>query len=155
MTRAQGESHVAEGHANYNSACEFCVGTRGKPDRHRRAGPERPGNDDDDGEDVPSVSFDFCFLSQNEQVKSNTVLVAKDNKNKCIMATTCPSKSTTDAMHSTGVCKRLAAFLDFVGYPRVALRSDQERSTLALQERVKALRRQETVLTRSKKKDSK
>ena len=161
MTKAQRERHIAEGHVNYHPGCEFCARTRGRPEAHRRKKPDSAAEEEEEEEseqvvpaDVPTVSFDFCFLSQLEQEKSNTVLVAKDNKKKTIMATVCPSKSTVEAMHSTGVCKRMASFLDFLGYPRVALRSDQERSTLAMQERVKAMRRMETMLTNSKRRVS-
>ena len=160
MTRAERDQHVAEGHVNYHPGCEFCTRARGRPEQHKRANREGVQEETVATEeeemplDVPTVSFDFCFLSQLQQEKSNTVLVAKDAKRKTLMATMCPNKSTVDAMHSTGVCKRLAAFLDFLGYPRIALRSDQEKSTLAMQERVKAMRRMETVLTNSKKKVS-
>ena len=137
MSRAQRDLHIAEGHVNYHPGCEFCARTRGRPEAHRRKDQDEEVLDEDEGEasedeipkDVPTVSFDFCFLAQLQQEKSNTVLVAKDGRRKAMMATVCPSKSTVDAMHSTGVCKRLATFLDFLGYPCMALRSDQDKST--------------------------
>ena len=156
MSRAERERHVAKGHVNYNSACDFRVRTRGRADPHRRVGREQDADDSEQEvpADVPTVSFAFCFLSQLEQEKSNTVLVARDGRNKTLMATVCPSKSTTEARHSTGVCRRLAAFLDFLGYPRIASRPDLEKSTLAMRERVKTMRRTETMQTKSKKRVS-
>ena len=49
----------------------------------------------------------------------------------------------------------MVGFLDFLGYPRVVLKSDTERAMTALQERAKLFRKQETVLAKSKKADSK
>ena len=69
MTRAQRRQHDDEGHANYHPGCEFCVRAKGLPDRHTRG----KTNDADElhkDEEMPTVSFDFCFLSQSGQAKA-------------------------------------------------------------------------------------
>ena len=71
MSRAQRDLHVAKGHVNYYPGCEFRVRTRGRPDPHRRSdlGDEMLGDGDEEEpdsnvpKDMPTVSFDFCFLS--------------------------------------------------------------------------------------------
>ena len=79
MTKAQRERHIAEGHVNYHPGCEFCARTRGRPEAHRRKKPDSAAEEEEEEEseqvvpaDVPTVSFDFCFLSQLEQEKSKT-----------------------------------------------------------------------------------
>ena len=44
--------------------------------------------------------------------------------------------------------------LDVLGYPRIAFKTDNEKSMTALQERVKAMRQGETFLSNSKNRDS-
>ena len=153
MTRAQREQHWLEAHANYHPSCEFCVRTRGLADRHTASGKDKEeyleGSDE-----VPTVSADFCFLSQTGQQKSFPVLVCKEHRKKVTMSTVCEGKSTVAEEYSNDVVRRVVEFLDFLGYPRVAFKTDGERAMTALQERVKSMRQQETFLTNSKNRDS-
>ena len=153
MTRKQRETHWLEGHVNYHPGCEYCVRARGLANRHTS------GKKDEaeflEGEDeVPTVSADLCFLSQLGQEKSLTVLVCKEHRKKCFMSTVCPGKSTVAEEYSDDIVRRVVEFLDFLGYPRVAFKTDNEKSMTALQERVKAMRQGETFLSNSKNRDS-
>ena len=80
-------------------------------------------------------------------------------------ARACPGKSTVQEEYSNKIVEWTAEFLDFLGYPRVALKSDGENSMKALQRRVQQARSMKgrddkkpgggsTVLANSKKGDS-
>ena len=154
MTKAQKERHWLEGHATYHPGCELCVRTRGLGDRHRR-GDTGTKEYMESSEGVPVVGMDFCFLCQEGQTKSSPTLVVKDGRRKSVMATICPGKSTVAEPYSDEIVRRVSAFLDSLGYPRLALKSDQEPSMTALQERIRRMRTLETVLMNAKKGDSK
>ena len=82
LTKTQRKQHYLEGHANYHPGCPFCVRCRGLADRHERKRGEddpEPGGEADLDE-VPTVSFDFCFIMQKEQGKAMPVLLARDHK---------------------------------------------------------------------------
>ena len=138
-TKVQLEKHDLEGHANYLAGCEYCVRCRGRADKHFKSG--KDCKEFLDGEDtVPMVSMDFCFLAQEEQEKSTPALVIKEHRTKYMGARACPGKSTVQEEYSNKIVEWTAEFLDFLGYPRVALKSDGENSMKALQRRVQQAR---------------
>ena len=152
------------GHAEYLAGCEFCLRCRGRADKHMSA--QKDMKDYLDGEDeIPMCSMDFCFLAQEDQEKATPTLVIKEHRKKYMAARACPGKSTVQEEYSDKIVEWTAEFLDSLGYPRIALKSDGENSMKALQRRVQQKRsmggRSEkepgggsTVLTNSKKGDS-
>ena len=102
FTKTQRRQHYLEGHANYHPGCLFCVRCRGLADRHERKRVEedpRAGGEDDH-QDVPTISFDFCFLMQKDQGKSIPTLVTRDYKSCYTHAFTCSDKSTNEEEYS-------------------------------------------------------
>ena len=106
-------------------------------------------------EEVPTVSFDFCFLMQKEQGKAMPVLVARDHKTCYTHAFVCPGKSTKEEEYSDQIVQKCKVFVEMLGYKRVAMKSDQETAMRALQQRVQKSVNCEMVLSNSKRYDSK
>ena len=108
LTKTQRKQHYLEGHANYHPGCPFCVRCRGLADRHER---KRGEDDPEPGgeaelEEVPTVSFDFCFLMQKEQGKAMPVLVARDHKTCYTHALVCPGKSAKEEEYSDQIVQK-------------------------------------------------
>ena len=59
---------------------------------------------------APLPSLSFCFLSELGQEGSGTVLVCKEHRKKCMMATMCPGKSTAAEDYSDDVVRRVVEF---------------------------------------------
>ena len=108
MTKTQKKQHYLEGHANYHPGCPFCVRCRGLADRHERKRDEHEPEpvDEDDPQEVPTVSFDFCFLMQKEQGKAMQVLVARDHKTSYTQGFVCPGKSTKEEEYSDQIVQK-------------------------------------------------
>ena len=104
---------------------------------------------------MPTISLDFCFLCQKDQGKSIPTMVARDHKTIYTSAFTCPGKSTKEEEYSDQIVERCQNCVNSLGYKRVAMKSDQEKSMSALQQRVQKGVNCEMVLTNSKKYDSK
>jgi hypothetical protein len=157
LTKTQRKQHYLEGHANYHPGCPFCVRCRGLADRHER----KRGEDDPEpgGEaeldEVPTVSFDFCFLMQKGQGKAIPTMVARDHKTCYTHAFACPGKSTKEEEYSDQIVQKCKMFAEMLGYKRVATKSDQETAMRALQQKVLKSVNCEMVLTNSKRYDSK
>ena len=82
-------------------------------------------------------------------------MIAREHKTTYTGAFTCPGKSTKEEEYSDQIVSRCAKFVDSLGYKRVAMKSDQERSMRALQQRVQREVQCEMILTNSKRYDSK
>eukprot|EP00973_Karenia_brevis_P091878 12409601-Karenia_brevis.AAC.1 len=74
-----------------------------------------------------------------------TILVARDSKSGATMSMWVPAKGVGHQW----VVRRLAVWIDSLGYGRIILKSDQEESIQALQKAVKELRTADTVLENS------
>ena len=118
MTKTQRKQHYLEGHANCHPGCPFCVRCRGLVDRHERKRDEHELEpvDEDDPQEVPTVSFDFCFLMQKEQGKAMPVLVARDHKTCYTQAFVCPGKSTKEEEYAEHIEQKCEAFVEIHGY---------------------------------------
>ena len=86
-------------------------------------------------EQIPTISVDYGFFGQPEDKAHCTlpVLIVRDRKSKGIWSHPVPAKGVTHPYPA----KALMADLDFMGYKRVILKSDQEPSIIALCEAVK------------------
>ena len=121
-------------------------------DRHVRK--SKIDEEDEKSADIPTVSFDFCFLCQKDQGKSIPTMVAREHSTCYTGAFTFPGKSTKEEEYSNQIVHRCKLFVESLGYKRVAMKSDQEESMRALQQRVQEEVNCEMVLTNSKKHDS-
>ena len=104
LTKTQHKQYYLEGHANYHPGFPFCVRRRWLADRHERKRGEEDLQTGGEAEpdEVPTISFDFCFLMQKDQGKAIPTMVARDHKT-CYTHThthththafTCPGEST-------------------------------------------------------------
>ena len=156
LTKTQRKQHYLEVHANYHPGCPFFVRCRGLADRHERNKHEedhRPGGEPELDE-VPTVSFDFCFLTRKEQGKAIPTRVDRDHRTCYTHAFTCPGKSTKEEEYSEQIVMKCKNFVEQLGYKRVAMKSDQETAMRALQQRVQKSVNCEMALTNFKRYDS-
>ena len=141
LTKTQRRQQYLDGHSNYHPGCPFFVRCRGLADRHERKRgeeDERAGGEDEH-QDVPTISFDFCFRMQKDQGKSIPTLVARDHKSCYTHAFTCPDKSTKEEGYSEDIVHKCKIFVEMLGYKRVAMKSEQETAMRALQQRVQKI----------------
>ena len=157
LTKTQRKHHYLEGHANYHPECPFCLRFRGLADgqeRNKHEEDHRPGGEPELDE-VPTVSFDLCFLMQMEQGKAIPTMVARDHKTCYTHAFTCPGKSTKEEEYSEQIVIKCNNVVEQLGYKRVAMKSDQESAIRAVQQRVQKSVNCEMFVTNSKRYDSK
>ena len=114
--------HYLVGHADYHPGCEVCVRSRGLADRHERH-PEHAHDEGEEVDEVPTISFDFCFLCQKEQGRSIPTMVAREHKTINTNAFTCPGQSTQEEEYNDQIVDRCVKFADSLGYKRVAVKS--------------------------------
>ena len=88
-----------------------------------------------EAEQIPTISVDCGFFGQPEYRAHDTlpVLIVRDRKSKGIWSHPVPSKGVVHPYPARG----LMSDLDFTGYKRVILKSDQEPSIVALCDAVK------------------
>ena len=127
LTKTHRRQHYLEGHANYHPGCPFCVRCRGLADRHERKQDEEDQHAgvEVEQQEVPTISFDFCFLMQKDQGKSIPTLVARDHRSCYTHVFTCSGKSTKEADCSEDVVHKCKIVVEMFGHKRVAMKSDQ------------------------------
>ena len=125
-----------------------CVRGRGLSLGHRKVDTKTK-----EAAQIPTVSVDYGFFGQPEDRAHDTlpVPIVRDRKSKGIWSHPVPSKGVTHPY----LAGALKADLDFVGYKRVILRSDQEPSIVALCDTVKDAWHGEIVPEASPKGESK
>ena len=118
-TEAERREHEASGHAVYRSWCEPCIKASGLAQQHRRR---------DHGEDrIPVIVMDYWYLGEEEGSKPH--FVAKDRKSGMVMATAIDRKNMIEG-------KLLSRFIELLGYREIILKSDGERTIVAMKKRV-------------------
>ena len=109
-------------HISFRSWCPFCVRGRGTTFRHQHV----TGKDE---EQLPTISVDYEFIGNPEtRADQLPIMVIKDRASRGIWAHPVPSKGLVDPYG----WKRLVSTLDEMGYRRIILKSDQERSMRAV-----------------------
>ena len=81
--------------------------------------------------DVPHVSMDYCFMGQDEE-KCLPILVMKDHRSKMVFSHVVPKKGASIAYCVSQVVRDL----EYLGYPKMILKSDQEPAILDLRNAV-------------------
>ena len=122
------EEHFCSGHTPPRSWCQSCIAGRGKVDDHRKTkGADNP-------HDFPTWHCDYCYLGSKKDWDTPShaddlpILVAKDDKHLFPIAHCVPCKGTEHPWPA----KIFGADLAACGYPKFALKSDQERALVAL-----------------------
>ena len=100
-----------------------------------RLGHRRVDAKTEEAEQIPTISVDYGFFGQPEERAHDTlpVLIVRDRKSKGIWRHPVASKGVVHPYPA----RALMADLDFMGYKRVILKSDQEPSNVALCDAVK------------------
>ena len=131
-------------HTPYRSWCRWCVEGRGVGEQHRARGSEH---------EIPIIGMDYFYLTA-EGLKSHEemgfsrdasgieslealvengsaarCLIVKDSNSKCMFAHVVPQKGTDRAGYAVDCVKRDIIWL---GYRKMILKSDNERSIVAL-----------------------
>ena len=130
-TDAQREEHRAKGHIPYRSWCRECVEGRSTGEAHRRRTGDRS---------ISVFSFDYLFLDKagravkkdnlgNREDVDVTILVAKESTGKSIFAHVVPQKGIDMDHYAVDL---LLKDLQWTGYQRISLRSDNEPAILKL-----------------------
>ncbi len=130
-TASQVEAHRAEGHVPYRSWCKWCLSGRATGEQHRCRRSERR---------ICVFSFDYVFYDEKGDVVTRearlagaaidlTVLVAKDSWGKAAFMHVVPQKGVDSEKFSVDI---LLEDLKWLGYQRIALRSDNEPAILKL-----------------------
>lgn len=135
-TQAQIQEHRSRGHVPFRSWCVECIAGRMKNPPHRRSAKR--------GDGVPVVGFDYCFLRDDDDDKTLTVLVTKDMDSRVLFADVCPEKGATEFSVELAV-----ANIDRLGRTRVAIKADQEPALTNLVSCIKRAREHETLTDKS------
>ena len=137
-TKAEREAHQV-GHATFQPWCKECVQGRGIATPHAARDKLRRVHE------VPIIGMDYGFPEGNPRDKAQgdpgeksglTILVLKDDRSGSVLCTAVPKKGTT----FSGVVKKIAEWIDELGYPKVILKCDQEPSILQVQREVQEKR---------------
>ena len=75
MTKTQWMFHRAQGHVRYHPGCKHCVMAKAIADRHQRAIDDSKADDEDDPNEPPVISADFCFPGDKSEEDPLTVIV--------------------------------------------------------------------------------
>ncbi len=121
-TAEEMEEHRID-HFPYRSWCEHCVAGRGTGEQHR-SGPEGS---------LPTVACDYLLVTKkgiftrDEVIERSSILmkilVVKDDKSRYIGAHVVPVKGAGDDRYAA---ERMRGDIQWMGYSRVLLRSDNE-----------------------------
>ena len=126
LTKAEAEAHNVS-HLPFRGWCSACVRGRGLSLGHRKFDMKTK-----EAEQIPTVSVDYAFFGQTED-RAHDTLPVRDRKSKGIWSHPVPSKGVTHLYLEAA----LMTDLDFRGYLRVMLKSDQVPSIVALCDAVK------------------
>ncbi|CAE7034980.1 unnamed protein product [Symbiodinium sp. CCMP2592] len=122
-------------HWPFQGWCDHCLSMRGLEDRHQSI-PDSPDRD------TPIVSFDFCYTSvttddSDLQHHKLTILVAHDTATGSVFGLPVASKGK-DGLKFAAI--ELTRFVQSLGHNTIALQTDNEPSTVALQNLIISVR---------------
>ena len=140
-SRAEVEKHNLC-HIPYEPWCSCCVGGRAKENPHK-------SSPDTVTRELPVVSMDWGYLAQKDDDQSLPMLVIRDSESKSIFAHGTPGMAIVSGDYGAHTVKRVVEDVDSLGYKRVMMKSDQEKSIKALQRRVKEAWTGEIVMMNS------
>ena len=114
--------HELTGHAVYRSWCRHCNASKGRAHAHSSR---------EEGE-LPEIGIDYGFFGRDkEDVLPILCVKCRNSSTGCVGATVVDRKGASDFASSF-----LTAFIKSLGFKRILVRSDNERSLLSLIERV-------------------
>ena len=114
--------HELTGHAVYRSWCCHCVASKGRAHAHSSR---------EEGE-LPEIGIDYGFFGRDkEDVLPILCVKCRNSSTGCVGATVVDRKRASDYASSF-----LSAFIKSLGFKRILVKSDNERSLLSLIEHV-------------------
>ena len=130
-------------HIPYRSWCPACVAGRGRSYSHHHEGRDST---------VPVISADYLYFSEKGVPgKSLPTVVLRDRASKAIFSHLLPTKGTVGSTYPE---KAVLRDLNWLGYKRLVLKTDQENAIKALGAAVKAGFPEDLTLEESPKGDS-
>ena len=130
-------------HIPYRSWCPACVAGRGRSYSHHHEGRDST---------VPVISADYLYFSEKGVPgKSLPTVVLRDRASKAIFSHLLPTKGTVGSTYPE---KAVLRDLNWLGYKRLVLKTDQENAIKALATAVKAGFPEDLTLEESPKGDS-
>ena len=130
-------------HIPYRSWCPACVAGRGRSYSHNHEGRDST---------VPVISADYLYFSEKGVPgKSLPTVVLRDRASKAIFSHLLPTKGTVGSTYPE---KAVLRDLNWLGYKRLVLKTDQENAIKALGAAVKAGFPEDLTLEESPKGDS-
>ena len=125
-TKKEYDEHMAT-HWPFRFWCPFCVMGRGKSDSHKHNG----GLSDSQANRIPIVSVDYMFMTKpkgdEDRDAGMPTIVMVDRDSGHVSADMLPEKG-----NFPNAVKRLSHNLQFLGYKRLILKSDQEPAIINL-----------------------
>ena len=146
-SKKQIREHHQASHLPFRSWCKFCVEGRGRHDHHR-SGQEVDKFD----KQIPCVSLDYCFMGDDRvDAKECPILVSFDNNTGSVNAYAVKRKGVV-----MWLPKAIGLDLEFMGYNgcRINLKTDQEKSIMAVKRSVAEWRGAPTSMIESPMHDS-
>ena len=114
--------HELTGHAVYRSWCRHCVASKSRVHAHSSR----------EEVELPEIGIDYGFCGcDKEDVLPSLCVKCRNSSTGCVGTTVVDSKGASDYASSF-----LTAFIKSLGFKRILVRSDNERSLLSLIERV-------------------
>ena len=136
-SRAEREKHAIT-HMPFRSWCKHCVeGKAVNPGHYKKK----------EGEEqrIPVVSIDYMYMTEENQGEMGMpILVFRDRESKWITANVVPAKGENGY-----AIKRLAQDVEYLGYKRIILKSDEENPIMALKRAVRRERTNDIMLEES------
>ena len=123
-SRAARERHEAC-HLPYADWCRHCVMARSLASQHRV-------KKHSTAKEVPVVSGDFCFMSQENQVGTTPIHVMRDHNSRKTFAHMGQGKSTSSAEYSQFLVQAVLRDIEHLGHGKMVYKTDQEPAMTAL-----------------------
>ncbi len=108
-------------HLPYRSWCRHCVRGRGKSHAHQQRDAEK-------SYEVPHVSFDYCFLGQEDE-KALPVILIRDHRTRTSFSHAVPCKGTKGSSYPA---RQVSHSIKQLGHPHIIFKSDNEPAILDL-----------------------
>ena len=136
-------------HVPYRSWCPHCVAGKAKSKKHQSSGQMAES-------EVPVVAMDYAFMSDKTEQESGVengddaeseneikILVARDARSRVCLTLPVPQKGVDPQEWSVRQCLK---FLDFLGYKKLMLHTDQEAALKAILAKLQLYRGEDVQL---------
>ena len=117
------DDHYLSGHTPFRQWCSACVMGAAQSNHHVKS--------EHEDQAIPVVSIDYAYMESQSEDKGMPMVITKDRSTKAVYA---------DVVQEKGVnqyaVRRVSKNLQLIGHDKIILKTDNERSILALKEAV-------------------